>query len=114
MIAPWAVEEMDAADFGDARLDVRAALLLSRLGNRPNLSIPAACKGRAEIEAAYRFFNNAKVTFDKVIQPHIAGTRQRMAEQKVVLLPQDSSDAARIGSQGCWRVGWLASRCAVA
>ena len=66
MIAPWASEEMEAADFGDERLDVRGVTLLSALGNRPNLSIPAACGGRAELKAAYRFFDNDKVSFDKV------------------------------------------------
>jgi hypothetical protein len=92
MIAPWAKEELENADLGDQRLDARLELLLSALGNRPNLSIPAACGGRAEMEAAYRFFDNEKVTFDKVLQPHIARTGQRLAEQKVVLLVQDTSE----------------------
>jgi Transposase DNA-binding/Transposase Tn5 dimerisation domain len=92
MIASWAKEEMAAADFGDERLDARVTMLLSALGSRPNLSIPAACSGRAEMAAAYRFFNNAKVTFAKVIQPHIEGTWKRMAEQQVVLLVQDTSE----------------------
>ncbi len=92
MIAPWAKEELDNADLGDERLDARLELLLSARGNRPNLSIPAACGGRAEMEAAYRFFDNEKVTFDKVLQPHIARTVQRLAEQKVVVLVQDTSE----------------------
>lgn len=92
MIAPWAKEEVDVADLGDERLDARLELLLSRLGDRPNLSIPAACRGRAEMEAAYRFFDNAKVTFDKVLQPHIVRSLQRVGEQKVALLVQDSSE----------------------
>src|ERR1700722_3546234 len=65
MIAPWAEEEMVTVDLGDERLDARVVVLLSSLGDRPNLSIPAACLGRAEIEAAYRFFDNDKVTFEK-------------------------------------------------
>jgi hypothetical protein len=92
MIAPWASEEMDGVDLGDRRLDKRAVSLLSTLGKRPNLSIPAACQGRAEIKAAYGFFHHEKVTFEKVLQPHIERTRQRMAEQKVVLLVQDTSE----------------------
>ena len=52
MIASWASEEMGTADFGDERLDARVITLLSALGNRPNLSIPAACGGRAEMKAA--------------------------------------------------------------
>ena len=92
MIAPWAKKELKNADLGDERLDARLELLLSALGSRPNLSIPAACGGRAEMAAAYRFFDNDKVTFDKVLQPHIARTMQRLAEQKTVLLVQDSSE----------------------
>jgi hypothetical protein len=92
MIAPWAKDEIATVDFGDERLDARVAMLLSALGNRPNLSIPAACGGRAEMEAAYRFFDNDKVTFYKVLQPHIDQTRLRLAEQKVALLVQDTSE----------------------
>jgi hypothetical protein len=92
MIAPWAKEEVETADLGDERLNARFPLLLSALGTRPNLSIPAACGGRAEMEAAYRFFDNGKVTFDKILQPHIARTVQRLAEQNVVLLVQDTSE----------------------
>ena len=47
MIAPWAKEEMASVDLADERLDDRAVTLLSALGSRPNLSIPAACGGRA-------------------------------------------------------------------
>ena len=86
MIAPCAQEEMATADLGDERLDARVAILLSALGSRPNLSIPAACGGRAEMQAAYRFFDNDKVTFAKVLSPHIQRTRERVAQQAVVLL----------------------------
>jgi hypothetical protein len=92
MIAPWAQEEMETVDLGDERLDTRAVSLLSGLGTRPNLSIPAACKGRGELKAAYRFFDNDKVTFEKVLEPHIVRTRERMAEQEIVLLVQDTSE----------------------
>ena len=92
MIAPWAKEESAGVHFGDQRLDDRMAILLSDLGNRPFLSIPAACGGRAEMKAAYRFFDNGKVTFEKVIEPHIAQTKDRMAAQKIVLLVQDTTE----------------------
>jgi hypothetical protein len=92
MIAPWAKEESARAHFGDERLDDRMAILLSELGNRPILSIPAACGGRADMKAAYRFFDNDKVTFEKVIEPHVAQTKERMAAQKVVLVVQDTTE----------------------
>jgi Transposase DNA-binding/Transposase Tn5 dimerisation domain len=93
MIAPWVQEELVTADLDDARLDRRFELLLSALGARPNLSIPAACGGRAEMTAAYRFFDNDKVTFAKVLQPHADRTLQRLAAQPVALLVQDTTEA---------------------
>lgn len=92
MIAPWVKAEILGADLGDTRLEDRFAILLSDMGSRPNLSIPAACLGRAEIKAAYRFFDNAKVTFEKVLEPHFARTKDRMVEQQVVLLVQDTTE----------------------
>src|SRR5262245_48631931 len=88
----WAMEEMTTVDLGDERLDDRATILLSSLGNHPNLSIPAACGGRAEMKAAYRFFDNDKVTFDKVLAPHTASTMERLTKQELVLLVQDTTE----------------------
>jgi hypothetical protein len=93
MIAPWAKAELATVDLGDERLDARFESLWSALGKRPNLSIPAACRGRAEMKAAYRFFDNDKVNFDKVLQPHIDRSLERVAEQKVALLVQDTTEA---------------------
>jgi hypothetical protein len=92
MIAPWATEETGTVDLGDERLDARMAILLSALGSRPNLSIPAACGGKAEMAAAYRFFDNDKVTFDKVLEPHVARTMERMRGQETVLMVQDTTE----------------------
>jgi hypothetical protein len=93
MIAPWVQEELATVDLSDERLDARFELLLSALSRQPNLSIPAACSGRAELKAAYRFFDNDKVTFDKVLQPHIDRTLQRLAQVGIVLLVQDSTES---------------------
>lgn len=92
MLAPWAVEEMESADLKDERLNERLTTLLSALGERPTASIPAACGGFNEMIAAYRFFANDKVTFQRVLAPHVKRTVQRMAEQKVVLLIQDTTE----------------------
>ena len=92
MVASWAEEEVESVDLGDERLDARVAIVLSELGNRPNLSIPAACKGRAEMQAAYRFFDNDKVSFQNVLAPHVQQSLGRMAGHETVLLVQDSSE----------------------
>ena len=103
MCAPWAVEEATGANFGDKRLNDRMAVVLSDLGTRPNVSIPAACKGRSEMHAAYRFFANKSVTFEKVLEPHVQRTLQRMSGQETALLIQDTTeiDLSRPNSVVC-------------
>ncbi len=92
-IAPWAQEEMATAQLNEKRLNARLTELLSDLGDQPAASIPAACGGYAEMRAAYRFFDNPKVTFAKILAPHFVATRQRLAAQPVALLVQDTSEA---------------------
>ena len=51
----WAAKEFEGIDLGDKRLDKRAVLLAERLAGKPTASIPGACNGWAETQAAYRF-----------------------------------------------------------
>jgi hypothetical protein len=92
MLAPWVVDEMKTVKLGDKRLNARLGEVLSQLAARPTASIPAACGGRAEMIAAYRFCENENTSFDNVLRPHVDATRQRMAAQSVVLLAQDTSE----------------------
>jgi hypothetical protein len=86
------IEETRTVDLKDKRLDERFREVLSQLGERPAASIPAACGGYAEMAAAYRFFDNPKVTFTNVLMAHAEATRQRMQAQPVVLFVQDTTE----------------------
>jgi hypothetical protein len=88
----WVVDETRTADFGDERLDRRYQLLLDRLSDKPSLSIPAACQGEAETTAAYRFFDNERVSYERVLQPHYDATLGRIGQHPVVLIAQDTSE----------------------
>jgi transposase-like protein/transposase Tn5 family protein len=92
MAAPWVVDEMETLDLKDKRLDARLREVLSQLAARPTASIPAACGGRAEMEAAYRLFDNERVTFGDILQPHQEATRRRVAGQPVVIVAQDTTE----------------------
>jgi hypothetical protein len=84
--------EVANAELGDKRLNKRLSLIVERSETHPNLSIPAAMHGRAELEAAYRFFANENVTPNKIHAPHYAKTRQRIAEHPVCLFVQDTTE----------------------
>jgi hypothetical protein len=88
----WVVAETAAADLGDQRRNQRLAKVLDRLASRPTVSIPAACRGWAETQAAYRFFDNDAVTEQSVLTPHRHASIQRIAQERVVLLLQDTSE----------------------
>jgi hypothetical protein len=92
MLAPWVIEEMKTAKLNDKRLNDRLRVVLSQLAEHPTASIPAACGGYAEMAAAYRLFDNEKATFDNILQAHADATRQRIAEQSVVILAQDTTE----------------------
>jgi len=85
-------DEVREADLGDQRLNKRLGKVVEELGANPNLSIPAATDRRAEMEAAYRFFDNDKVTPQKILQPHIDATRERISQCDRVLLVQDTTE----------------------
>ena len=92
--------EFAGADMGDARLTKRLVKLADRLGDAPSASIPGACNGRAETQAAYRLFDQAReekrgLGWEEVLAPHMARTETRMAEHPVVLCLQDTTELGR-------------------
>jgi len=88
----WAVSEMEGANLGDERLNRRLGGLLGTLGERPSLSIPGACESWKDTLAAYRFFDNERVSPEAILAPHRAKTLERMAEHSVVLMLQDTTE----------------------
>ena len=88
----WCEEELETSQFGDQRLKGRFQAILEAASAQPNNSLPQAMGARAELEAAYRFFDNEKVTPEKILQPHAQATVKRCKNQPVVLVAQDTSE----------------------
>jgi hypothetical protein len=88
---PWITAELTTSSLEDKRLNERFIEIVEAFGNTPNASIPAALGGRAELKAAYRFFDNEKVTPAKLLAPHFHATARRCRAQAVVLFPQDDT-----------------------
>lgn len=87
----WIESELAAQDMGDIRLNKRMAKLTENLCRDPSLSIPCANTAWSETLAAYRFFDNDKVTFDSIMSGHKASTLHRIQSEPVVLIPQDTT-----------------------
>ncbi len=80
----WAVKEMQTVDLGDKRLNNRLVSLLHTLSNHAPESIPVGCGGWAETKAAYRFFDNPKVSSKKILEPHRQALLERIKQEKTV------------------------------
>lgn len=59
---------------------------------QPTASIPVACRGWNETQAAYRFFDNVKVTAEPVLLPHQQATLERIKQHERVLCIQDTTE----------------------
>jgi hypothetical protein len=88
----WAEEEFRGADLGDKRRASRVVRLAERLAERPTASIPGACSGWAETQAAYRFLSGEDYDWMDILEPHRRCTRTRMAAHPVVLCLQDTTE----------------------
>jgi len=92
MTTDWYFQELRTSQLEDQRLTQRFVEILRSLSQHPNVSIPAATSGHAEIIATYRFFDNPKITLAKVLQPHRHATEERLSAQDVVLCVQDTTE----------------------
>jgi len=88
------VDEFEGVDLGDTRLDERLVKIVEKLAMHPGESLPTALGSDAEIEAAYRFANNARVEVDAVLEPHVAKTAARACAAKKVFVIHDTTSCA--------------------
>jgi Transposase Tn5 dimerisation domain/Transposase DNA-binding len=77
---------------GNVRLKHRFRKVLDTMSHKPSLKFPAGCNGRADVKAAYRFLENEHATFQSILKSHYDATIERIREQTVVLIPQDTTE----------------------
>jgi transposase Tn5 family protein/transposase-like protein len=109
----WAAQEMLTANLGDGRLNRRVGILLRRLAERPEGSIPSAFQSWGETQAAYRFFSNEKATAERVLEPHRDATLQRAKQFPVVLCVQDTTELDYTSKPQVQGLGPLTYECSI-
>ncbi len=87
----WALEELAKVDFGDKRINKRFLKVAGTQAKSPQLSINAASADWSCAKGAYRFFDNDKVTPEKILGPHFENTAHRIYGQEFVVIAQDTS-----------------------
>ena len=89
----WQDDEIVAASLPDKRLQRRLRRLLEQLSAAPGEPVPAACGDWAATKAAYRFFDNPRVTEHGVLAGHFAATAARSkASDGPILILQDTTE----------------------
>lgn len=86
--------QLSAAELGDPRRSRRLAKFGSKIAASPSSSIPLALEEDAEIQAAYRLLNNARVTFQSVLEPHVAQVIKNAKKLNEVILIHDTTDCS--------------------
>src|SRR5579859_3326465 len=88
----WVDNELGGLNLNDIRLNNKCTDILKAMFSSPTKSINASFDGWDETKAAYRFFDNSKVTPEKILHPHYKKTIERMDKRKIILFVQDTSD----------------------
>lgn len=91
MISKWVEEELESINIGDKRLNQRVKRFLSTASRKPSASICSMFHTRKEVQAAYRLYDNDLVTEQKIFDPHLKKTLERVSEQSVVLCLCDTT-----------------------
>ncbi len=74
----WVDRETAASCFADLRLARRFGKLLSQMSEQIGATVPMACQDWANTKAAYRFFDNERVSEAEILAGHFAATKERL------------------------------------
>lgn len=89
--ASWAQVEFGLASLGDPRRTKRLVNIATHLVAAPGGTLPQAFPHWAELKAAYRFFGQRGVSFERILAPHLERTRQGCREPGEYLIIEDTT-----------------------
>lgn len=89
-VKEWAMQQFGACELGDQRRTNRMVKFAAQAAANPDAATPEQAERWADCKAAYRLFDQVKVTFEAVIAPHCALTRA--ARSQVWLVINDTTE----------------------
>ena len=103
--ADWVEEELGTAQFYDPRLNRRLFQLTRDFYSLPQAPITEACGSHAKAKAAYRFFENKRVSMKEVLSAHLESTIERIKPHDIILAVQDTTSVDYTGHRGMEGLG---------
>jgi hypothetical protein len=89
----WLAGELGGSTLPDQRLARRLLHIAGQMSASPGQPLPLACQDWAATKAAYRFFDNDRVTEQGVLAGHFAATKSRVsAATGTILVLQDTTE----------------------
>lgn len=107
----WAQSEFEFADLGDARRNKRLMKIATGLAASPGGTLPQAFGDWAELKAAYRFFGQRGVSYQSVVAPHVARTRQACQPPGEYLIIEDTSELDYSYHPAALDLGYIGNGC---
>lgn len=83
---PKASDEFAGAGLGDERLNRRLMRLADCVAVAPAAGFPRISSSDGELEGIYRFLSNERVTPAKILEPHLAKTRERIGTRATLVV----------------------------
>ena len=88
----WVEAEFEHLNLKDLRLNKRLIKIMLDFYSKPDRSIPEIHGGNwGQIKGTYRFFDNENVEMTKILFPHYQKTIERISQNKLVLVAQDTT-----------------------
>ena len=88
----WAVMMYGSVRLGDQRRTQRAVKMASDLASKPTASLPEQMGNLAATKAASRFLESPKISYERLMRPHVEQTKELMKQKSRVLLIQDMTE----------------------
>ena len=87
----WAQQEFGFAELGDQRRNKRLVNIAQHLAANPGGTLPQAFPHWAELKAAYRFFGQSGVSFERILAAHVERTQLACRQSGEYLIIEDTT-----------------------
>lgn len=88
----WAEATFGTAHLGDARRTKRVVAMAAAMAAKPSQSMPKQMRHPAALKGSYRLLDEEDVSFEALMEPHCAQSREAAGRVPLALLVQDTTE----------------------